>query len=81
MKQVRLKIKVLSNVDMASHFINWDKWLSEEFEKKDSDEWLSVGVYDLDDKNDRILISLSERMTTRHLHRHEITFKLSKVEA
>ena len=25
MKQVRLKVKVLSEVDMATHFINWDK--------------------------------------------------------
>ena len=81
MKQVRLKVKVLSEVNMATHFINWDKWLHEEFEQKDSDEWLSVGVYDLDDKNDRILIGLAERMTTRHLQRHGITFKISKVDS
>ena len=54
MKQVRLKVKVLSEVDMATHFINWDKWLHEELEQKGSDEWQSVGVYDLDDRNDRI---------------------------
>ena len=34
MKQVRLKVKVLSEVDMATHFINWDKWLHEELEQK-----------------------------------------------
>ncbi len=81
MKQVRLKVKVLSEVDMATHFINWDKWLHEELEQKGSDEWQSVGVYDLDDRNDRILIGLVERLTTRHLQKHGVTFKISKIEA
>ena len=81
MKQVRLKVKVLSEVVMATCFINWDKWLHEEFEQKGSDEWLSVGVYDLDDKNDRTLIRLAERITTRRLHEHGITFKISKTDS
>lgn len=81
MKQVRLKIKILAEVDMATYFINWDKWLHEEFEQKGSDEWQSVGVFDLDDKNDRTLIGLAERLTTRHLQKHGVPFKISKVEA
>ena len=81
MKQVRLKVKVLSEVDMATHFINWDKWLHEELEQKGSDEWQSVGVYDLDDRNDRILIELAEWLTTRNLKKHGVTFKISKIEA
>lgn len=81
MKQVKLKVKVLSEVSLATHFINWDKWLHEEYEQKADDEWLSVGVYDMDDRNDRTLIGLAERMTTRHLHKHGVTFKISKVES
>lgn len=80
MKQVRLKVKVLSEVDMTTLFINWDKWLHEEYEQKGSDEWLSVAVYDLDDKTDRILIEISERVTTRRLHKHGVKFKISKEE-
>ena len=52
-----------------------------EFEQKGSDEWLSVGVYDLDDKNDCTLIRLAERITTRRLHEHGITFKISKTDS
>lgn len=77
MKQVKLKVKVLSNVDLAMYFINWDRWLYEEFEQKGSDEWLSTGVYDLDDKNDRIQIERAKRRVTRHLQKHGVTFKIS----
>lgn len=77
MKQVRLKLVILEEKDLAAYFINWDATLKEEWEQIEGDVWLSTGVYDLDDKNDRIARSLVERFTTNFLHRHKITFKIN----
>ena len=79
MRQKKVQVTILSGLPLASYYFNWDSVLREEYEKKDDGVWLSVGVFEADDPNDKIAKSVLERYTERLLLKHEIGFKVSSV--
>jgi len=80
MRQKKIQVTILSGLQLASYYFNWDSVLREKYEQKDAGIWQSVGVFEADDPNDKIARRVLERYTEKILLKHKIGFKVSSVD-